>query len=1208
MTSTGQKNSVSTKQRAIIDAMMQRQVFVRAGAGTGKTKTMVDGIVDKLRHCPDAEKDDFFNHVFMVTFTNNAAAELKTRLRTKLLEEQDEAVRRQADRIEDAWVSTIHGLCSRILRMYALEAGIQPNFQVCSEEQREVLLHTARDEVSKELLAETRYQALFEFFGFEKQGEYDEETASDMAEAIAEKLTESISVDDVQWIPYDEEAVQNVIESYPAKIYAECMQVLEREAREKMKPAQQQAWEKNKEMAETLYDAAQKHSSLEELFFYIMLWSMPTPTSLGLTSKIAQTPVEKLKAELLSCLAYRIFFTDLEAPLFEFAKKIHARYDELKEEAGLLDNNDLLSKCYTFLHQQNPSICHSFTLAIVDEFQDTNEQQLEIIRLLAKDKNALCFVGDAQQSIYRFRGADVDLYNKIKDEIGKEDAVKIEKEKSIFELSTNYRSQEDILSFVDHMVNDPTALKDFLPLSVPEHMSDAELSPIEKHIRKSPLWNGKRILVEHTIAKGVGASNRHIAANRSQVAERVAEIIHESDGAIRPRDVAVLTRKGQGVDQIARALHEVGCDALRVNQTIANVAEYDEIEHLLIALANPADTKNGVLPLLTGPMFEIPYDDLVLISKGSELVHLPDFFTKSAQEVKQEMPEKLDERTYQAFDLLSSLRSLRKQLSVSELVEYVCVQSGWLARIAKDTHSRSEQVANLFNAYGVIQTIVDDAGYGLRSAPELFNLWRKSQKGRAAILNSSEKGAVIVETVHQSKGLQYPIVVVDGEMLTEASASRHRLLMASFEGKTYLTFNINLTKRQRSHLLLERLQSKCPSISGLNAQILESLNKAMKVDMTDASFQDVQNARLELRERIKLLPWQGVNDVCLVEEEAEQAEQWRLLYVAMTRAKNGLVICVPQKMTKSNVLSANSQFAERFDEVLQLSCGISPAEYDFPLKNISVHIRKDLLDATEHNPCDIEDIEEPVLEPFYVFENTEKPLAKIPWGYMQDVSSFSSDSHQAEEALSSEDQAETAPRELDLKTRQKEAQKIVERVVGKPEFEFGTAFHALAELAALMRKKPTAEQIEARARFHRLDAERTQALAQAFDAWWNSPLRKEAFGMPHLEPEYPFFMKDATDDNKLYKRGFIDLLAFDGTRALVVDYKTGEQNMSAREAHEAHINQCEWYARALLMSGFSEVTVKFVLVQNLDKQNRPFVLDFGAYTQDRLDVSDAKNS
>ena len=172
MSEVKDKFTQSTKQKKIVEAMINLQFFVRAGAGTGKTATMIEGIVDKLRKYPDSSKADFFNHVFMVTFTDNAAAELKTRLRNKLLKDESPIIRKQADRVEDAWVSTIHGLCSRILKMYAIEAGIDQNFAVCSGAERAVLLQQACDEVSSELREKPEYKMLFSFYGYEKQGDW----------------------------------------------------------------------------------------------------------------------------------------------------------------------------------------------------------------------------------------------------------------------------------------------------------------------------------------------------------------------------------------------------------------------------------------------------------------------------------------------------------------------------------------------------------------------------------------------------------------------------------------------------------------------------------------------------------------------------------------------------------------------------------------------------------------------------------------------------------------------------------------------------------------------------------------------------------------------------------------------------------------------------------------------------------------------------
>lgn len=1265
------KGGLNQEQKAIVDAMMNRQVFVRAGAGTGKTFTMVEGIVQKLReHLADDKNKDsnFFDQVFMITFTNNAAAELKTRLRAKLLADEDEMVRSQVDLVENAWVSTIHGLCSRILREHALEANVDPQFEICTESQRSILLQQACDEVCQELREDERFAKVFDFYGYKNSSDKKGSSAPEMALAIAELMSANVDSANIQWVPLDEENAKRVLANNPQKIHdtwAAFIDFCEHYPEKKRIDDWRDSIEAYRNAFKTYEPMMLDSKSWKTQFFAFANVDMPNGrrfTKEG-GADLIET-IRTLTAEYLVCAISYYYQEPLKAPLYELGARIKQRFDELKQEEGLLDNNDLLERCYTYLAEQRPrGVCGKFRLAIVDEFQDTNEQQLQIIELLAHDDAALCFVGDAQQSIYRFRGADLDLYQKVgKKALNKtntntqgktdEDTSSKEEEQKkdhVFQLKTNFRSHENVLAFVESLSHDPAVIPDFLSLTIPEKKHQKESSSIEKHIQKSPYWGNSRIFLEYTIAKNTGTSNRHISASNSQVAARIKDIIEKSNGHIKEKDIAVLTTTAKDVDKICRTLNTLGISAMRVNQDIQSVEEYSAINILLLALANPLDTKNAVLPLLMGPLFEVPANDLALISRASCPLDLLDVFYLSSAEAQKRCDENLDLRTCRAFDILSSLRAKAKQMSVSQLVEYVIRQSGWLHRIADDEATKNEKAANVYRVINVLKEIVDDEGYGIAKAPELFSLWMHDEKGRASLLNSSETGAVTVETIHQSKGLQYPVVVVAPQAFM-GSRSDKPLLVTSFNGKSYLALKPSLSPRQLNHVIANDISK------ATRAHIGESFYKHFeknKRSLTGAYLQSPkpeEGALATYKKTLASLKPLTARDayhfIQLIEDDADNAETWRKIYVAMTRAESGLVIGLPQKLNK-NAPAAMGTFVERFQDVLELKADATPevttkalqinkqtnstayleAEYGNAQSSqesdsLNVTVRKDLFDPSTFN-AEETSANELIVPAFKIYAEHEAPLPKTPWRAMSDVGSYSSDAHQQTQVEAAEKSAngdmyryahsygsreEEIPantfepfdhNENDSHSLMKDEQGLPERATGKDALRFGTAFHTLAELSVLTRKEPTKEQIQAQASLNQLNGKDTEELEKAMHAWWNSSLRAEAFAFPHVRAEYPFFMQADAQSNHAYNRGFIDLLAHDGKKAIVIDYKTGEQDLSEKEARKRHAMQGEWYARALLNSGFEEVTVKFIHVQN-ERYGTPLVIDFGAQTKESL--------
>ena len=146
----------------------------------------------------------------------------------------------------------------------------------------------------------------------------------------------------------------------------------------------------------------------------------------------------------------------LEGPLMDLARAIDGRYRAVKRERGALDNGDLLRLALKGL-SEHPVVKErfqgTFELVMIDEFQDTDSQQLRIVSLLAPDESRLCFVGDRQQSIYRFRGADVEQYDLAR-----------ERASRVVRMDRNFRSHDDILRFVSRALGDSEILPGFMDL------------------------------------------------------------------------------------------------------------------------------------------------------------------------------------------------------------------------------------------------------------------------------------------------------------------------------------------------------------------------------------------------------------------------------------------------------------------------------------------------------------------------------------------------------------------------------------------------------------------------------------------------------------------------------------------------------------------------------------------------------------------------
>ena len=151
-------------QRAVAERL-DEPLFVAAGAGSGKTFTLTARLVHALSEGSAADGGrylDSIDQALVITFTDAAALEIKERVRQALRSagEDDPHLREEALRVDGAWISTIHSMCSRILHRHAIELGIDPKFDMCDGSVADALMARALDEVMDEVQHDDAYAAL----------------------------------------------------------------------------------------------------------------------------------------------------------------------------------------------------------------------------------------------------------------------------------------------------------------------------------------------------------------------------------------------------------------------------------------------------------------------------------------------------------------------------------------------------------------------------------------------------------------------------------------------------------------------------------------------------------------------------------------------------------------------------------------------------------------------------------------------------------------------------------------------------------------------------------------------------------------------------------------------------------------------------------------------------------------------------------------
>ena len=498
-----------SKYRDIIAQELDRSILVEAGAGSGKTRSLVDRML-ALIGAGKCTADKMAG----VTFTRKAASELKARfqigLENAFKSEKDEEKRARYQaaltKLEMVFAGTIHSFCARLLRERPVEAGLDPDFQELEEEEDAIL----RDQC---------------------WSEYIESLHADEAPILTEIIELGLDPD-------------KLVSTYQSMtLYAEVEAMRYKQQRPDFKKEKkllkaylEQAWEAlPKNVPENGWDDLQfalrvaklqmRNPQADEDINFIKILS-GLDGNRGITqykwrtkdiAKDQKKIFDKFREDVITpCLerwrSYcHYFIMELVVPAVEYYKKV-------RERNSRMNYNDLLLKAAELL-RENPEVRRYFQERyphiLVDEFQDTDPIQAEVILYLTsqdlKERSwrnikvkpgSLFVVGDPKQSIYRFRRADIDTYNEVK---------KIVKESGgrIIPLTTNFRSLPAICDWVN-----PVFMAKFPPQA---NQYQPEYEPLEPY--KTFKNNGiKRITIDRVYRH----SQVEIAR---QDAERIASFI-----------------------------------------------------------------------------------------------------------------------------------------------------------------------------------------------------------------------------------------------------------------------------------------------------------------------------------------------------------------------------------------------------------------------------------------------------------------------------------------------------------------------------------------------------------------------------------------------------------------------------------------------------------------------------------------------------------
>ena len=1183
---------------------LDEPLAVSAGAGSGKTFTLTRRIVHALESGYLSDIDQ----VLAITFTSKAAGEIKSRVKGAL---RAGGMTEQALKTDEAWISTIHGMCSRILRAHALELGLDPAFKVADEATVKTLLDASLEEVLggrddlvtvAEGVSPQRLDALFASFDVHPAGL---RTAS--VEVMVRQLVEAASAhpDGMASVVAPPEAPG------PIKLLAQLVDVAETayaladavkpgSTRDKFLVATQDALEGARELI---------GRGSDELTYRRVLSVMngfPVPgRNFGKNTPYGEQAVEL--AEQYCAIAAQArcgLVQDQLATLIDVAKSVADAFARRKREAGLLDNNDLLSFA-SRAFRDHPAIqaayADRFKLVMVDEFQDTDQLQVDMIKRMAGEGfSRMCTVGDAQQSIYRFRGADVSVYRRHLEDVRRRNP------EGIIELPDNFRSHGDVLALCDRIFEQPQVFgSEFMSLAPARTESEVE-HPF--------LPDGPRVQVQVTVAPSRGVASSDAAAI---AARRVAKAFSEFAAAgHRPGDMVVLLGGMGRANVYAEALRAEGLPCVVAGGSIFNRApEVALMVRLAQAIANPKWT-SALFEVLSSELFALSADDLLELSTGmDEERGIPRrrAFDQGFRHIERKVASGCA-----VSPALAACASLMRRASeqvgnvaIADIMQGIVADSGWLARLEAAGPEGLARTGNVYKAIRMARDIEATGGVGPAAVAEELALRVELAKEAPGALSAEGGDFVRIMTVHASKGLEFPIVAV-AELRDDAARSQASEC-CSVEGRTYVSLD-------GGHVL-ERLKEKSSSLVAKSGSY-----------QPFCEFDDEELAAMVSRSQ---LPADRRAAIKLHEERGEAAEARRLLYVALTRAKEALVVSMRGKSSKVDATGlSKSCWGDVQSALVGECCTFEPgvSMFDFggqrPARVECVHLTPEYVEeqlgaaaaadgaasqadgeqgadqpATSGSP----DGGKPDMIVLPVVGSYEPERGKPYAGARAGVFSYSSIAEDGDgfADFSVEDAADDAvgaawsARDADAAT------------------SLGTAFHRLAQLSALAwqpgcaLERPDAARQQALERTCGLSAEQRDRLDAALERWFASDIAARAGACESVSAEAPFLVRVGDPCDAAYLEGEIDLLgcvAPAGTReqpaggALVVDYKTGGSPAEGAEPlHEKHLLQATCYAYAVLLEGYAQVECVFVRVEQgrADAPGQPQTVSY------RFDAADA---
>ena len=795
-------------------------VLVSAAAGSGKTAVLVERIIQKIL---TKENPIDIDELLVVTFTNAAAQEMRNRVGLALemaLEEDPTSVhlKKQLSLLQRASISTLHAFCMNVVRQYAYLLDIDPGFRIANDMEADLMKQDVIDELFEEWYSKEG-EELEQFYAV------IDRFSNDRSDVAVEDLILSLYTFSIQ-NPWPEKWLDQLAETYDVQENLEVevpawLTVIKDEVNRQFKAIEEEL-KRAEDIANEpdgpyhyLEAIESDKINVEESLARIHSWDdlhayMVTSKFATLSRKRVDCDADKRKKFQAVRNKYRKRWNDMKSNLFSrdlsshvddmrelapiirqlavLVKQFKTMFTEQKREKAIVDFSDLEHYCLALLvddsstyEQMNPSSVATeykkqFSELLVDEYQDTNLVQETIITLLSDQIGAgnMFMVGDVKQSIYGFRHAEPSLF--------------IEKHKQFsdvshpaqrIDLARNFRSRKQVLigaNYIFRQILDEelgeidyeqeaeliyaNKMYDTMPMPTP----NPELIIIDREANDEPNQASEDDEDYQDLEKAQLEARVYADKIKSwigQEGDAPLQIVDKNVQAqrdIQYRDIVILLRSMTWAPTIVDELKKQGIPVYAELST----GYFEAIEiKIILSLLKVIDNPRQDIPLasvLRSPVVGLDEEDLAVI----RLANQGGSYYEALLRYRQLHTDDTATKITHFLEKLTDFRLAARQGALSELIWQIYRETGYYDFVGGMPGGRQRQ-ANLRALYDRAR------GYETTSFRGLFRflrfIERMEERGDdlgAARALSEQEDVVRIMTIHKSKGLEFPVVIIGG--------------------------------------------------------------------------------------------------------------------------------------------------------------------------------------------------------------------------------------------------------------------------------------------------------------------------------------------------------------------------------------------------------------------------------------------------------------